>query len=183
MSVGDWGPDEVCGLFFHGWKPFPTAASANGGGDLLDNLLHCAASMASGVPFKPACSWKGNEKSLIYVSSWAREEKKKLLGTKLKFDCWIKGIGKGPKDCFMYPTQSKKRSRRFMITKRIVSFLLCSPFDSDAYPFRWCLFRLIFNILWIYFSHTYSVFLRLPLNDFLIIYVHFYDHLNIFCLI
>ena len=56
MSVGDWGPDEVCGLFFHGWKPFPTAASANGGGDLLDNLLHCAASMASGVPFKPACS-------------------------------------------------------------------------------------------------------------------------------
>ena len=29
-----------CGLFFHGWKPLPTAASASGGGDLLDSLLH-----------------------------------------------------------------------------------------------------------------------------------------------
>lgn len=38
------------GLFFQGWKPLPTAASASGGGDLFDNLLHCAASMASGVP-------------------------------------------------------------------------------------------------------------------------------------
>lgn len=28
------------GLFFHGWKPLPTAASAKGGGDLLLNLLH-----------------------------------------------------------------------------------------------------------------------------------------------
>lgn len=40
------------GLFFHGWKPLPTAASASGGGDLLDSLLHWAASMASGVPLK-----------------------------------------------------------------------------------------------------------------------------------
>lgn len=62
MLFGDWGPeDDWWGLFFHGWKPFPTAASANGGGDLLDNLLHWAASMASGVPFKVGCSWKGNK--------------------------------------------------------------------------------------------------------------------------
>lgn len=38
------------GLFFQGWKPLPTAASASGGGDLFDSLLHWAASMASGVP-------------------------------------------------------------------------------------------------------------------------------------
>lgn len=69
MPVGDCGPeDDCCGLFFHGWKPFPTAASANGGGDLFDNLLHCAASIASGVPFKPGCSWKGNCRTLIYES-------------------------------------------------------------------------------------------------------------------
>uniref|UniRef100_A0A182IXG4 Uncharacterized protein n=1 Tax=Anopheles atroparvus TaxID=41427 RepID=A0A182IXG4_ANOAO len=43
---GECGPDEM-GLFFHGWKPLPTAASASGGGDLLDSLLHCAASIAS----------------------------------------------------------------------------------------------------------------------------------------
>ena len=28
------------GLFFQGWKPLPTAASAKGGGDLLLSLLH-----------------------------------------------------------------------------------------------------------------------------------------------
>jgi hypothetical protein len=43
----------VCGLFFHGWNPLPTAASARGGGDLLDSLLHCAASIARGVPLSP----------------------------------------------------------------------------------------------------------------------------------
>lgn len=79
MSVGDCGPDEdCCGLFFHGWKPFPTAASANGGGDLFDNLLHWAASIASGVPFKPGCSWKGNSQTLIYVS----------VSRKVSFTCW-----------------------------------------------------------------------------------------------
>lgn len=53
ISFGDCGPDDdCCGLFFQGWNPFPTAASASGGGDLLDNLLHCAASIANGVPFK-----------------------------------------------------------------------------------------------------------------------------------
>jgi hypothetical protein len=52
---GECGPDEI-GLFFHGWKPLPTAASANGGGDLLDSLLHCAANMASGVPLRLGCS-------------------------------------------------------------------------------------------------------------------------------
>jgi hypothetical protein len=46
----------VCGLFFHGWNPLPTAASARGGGDLLDSLLHCAASIASGVPRSPGWS-------------------------------------------------------------------------------------------------------------------------------
>jgi len=45
-----------CGLFFHGWKPLPTAASASGGGDLLDSLLHCAASIARGVPRRPGWS-------------------------------------------------------------------------------------------------------------------------------
>lgn len=84
MPVGDCGPDDdCCGLFFHGWKPFPTAASANGGGDLFDNLLHWAASMASGVPFKPGCSWKGNCRTLIYelfssdsfMSGWLEQQR------------------------------------------------------------------------------------------------------------
>ena len=43
-------------VFFHGWKPLPTAASASGGGLLDDNLLHCAANMANGVPLRPGCS-------------------------------------------------------------------------------------------------------------------------------
>lgn len=63
-ALGECGPDETVGLFFHGWKPLPTAASASGGGDLLDSLLHWAASMASGVPRRPGWSWKerGREK-------------------------------------------------------------------------------------------------------------------------
>lgn len=52
------GEGAPCGLFFHGWKPLPTAASASGGGDLFDSLLHCAASMARGVPRRLGCSWK-----------------------------------------------------------------------------------------------------------------------------
>lgn len=52
-AFDDAPPD---GLFFHGWKPLPTAASASGGGDLLDNLLHWAASMANGVPRRLGCS-------------------------------------------------------------------------------------------------------------------------------
>jgi hypothetical protein len=39
--------------FFHGWNPLPTAASASGGGDMLLSLLHCAASIARGVPRRP----------------------------------------------------------------------------------------------------------------------------------
>lgn len=50
------GGDDV--FFFHGWNPFPIAASANGGGDLFDNLLHWAASMASGVLLTFECSCK-----------------------------------------------------------------------------------------------------------------------------
>lgn len=57
-ELGECGPDEMVGLFFHGWKPLPTAASASGGGDLLESLLHWAASMASGVPRRPGWSWK-----------------------------------------------------------------------------------------------------------------------------
>ena len=49
-------------LFFHGWNPLPTAASANGGGLFDDNLLHCAASMASGVPRRPGCSYSKRKK-------------------------------------------------------------------------------------------------------------------------
>lgn len=63
MGLGDCGqpppPPELFddeGLFFHGWNPFPTAASANGGGDLLDSLLHCAANIANGVPRRLGCS-------------------------------------------------------------------------------------------------------------------------------
>jgi hypothetical protein len=53
--------------FFHGWNPLPTAASANGGGLLDDNLLHWAASMAKGVPLNPGCSYKieRNNKKII----------------------------------------------------------------------------------------------------------------------
>ena len=40
--------------FFHGWNPFPTAASARGGGDMLLSLLHWAASIARGFPRSPA---------------------------------------------------------------------------------------------------------------------------------
>ena len=49
--VGDEGTGvvEPPGLFFQGWKPLPTAASARGGGDLEVSLLHWAASMARGV--------------------------------------------------------------------------------------------------------------------------------------
>ena len=39
--------------FFQGWNPLPTAASASGGGDMLLSLLHCAASIARGVPRRP----------------------------------------------------------------------------------------------------------------------------------
>jgi hypothetical protein len=57
----------VCGLFFHGWNPLPTAASARGGGDLLDSLLHCAASIASGVPRSPgwSCNTHASLRSLF----------------------------------------------------------------------------------------------------------------------
>jgi len=40
-------------LCFQGWNPLPTAASAKGGGVLLANLLHWAASMARGVELVP----------------------------------------------------------------------------------------------------------------------------------
>lgn len=40
LPVGECWPTAALGLFFHGWNPLPTAASANGGGDLFDNLLH-----------------------------------------------------------------------------------------------------------------------------------------------
>lgn len=50
VKVGECCPIVgEAGLFFHGWKPLPMAASANGGGDLFDNLLHWAASIANGV--------------------------------------------------------------------------------------------------------------------------------------
>lgn len=58
MGLGDWGHvllDEG-GDFFQGWNPLPTAASASGGGDLLESLLHCAASIANGVPRRLGCS-------------------------------------------------------------------------------------------------------------------------------
>lgn len=52
-----WEEGEV-GLFFQGWNPLPTAASAKGGGDLLLNLLHWAANIAKGVPLKLGWSYK-----------------------------------------------------------------------------------------------------------------------------
>ena len=48
-------------LFFQGWNPLPTAASASGGGDMDAVLLQSAAIMASGVvwpgwtPRSPGC--------------------------------------------------------------------------------------------------------------------------------
>lgn len=65
FSVGECWPivgDD--GLFFHGWKPLPIAASANGGGDLFDNLLHCAASIANGVLRSCEWSWNQNENDI-----------------------------------------------------------------------------------------------------------------------
>lgn len=53
LGVDDVVDDDA---FFHGWKPLPTAASANGGGLFDESLLHWAASMASGVPRSPGCS-------------------------------------------------------------------------------------------------------------------------------
>uniref|UniRef100_A0A182Q891 Uncharacterized protein n=1 Tax=Anopheles farauti TaxID=69004 RepID=A0A182Q891_9DIPT len=63
---GECGPDEI-GLFFHGWKPLPTAASASGGGDLLDNKVKAEhdnrdsmlALKAAGLPSQPpgAIGW------------------------------------------------------------------------------------------------------------------------------
>lgn len=41
FNVGECCPIVgEAGLFFQGWNPLPIAASANGGGDLFDNLLH-----------------------------------------------------------------------------------------------------------------------------------------------
>ena len=45
-------------LFFQGWNPLPTAASASGGGDMDAVLLHSAAIMARGVPRRPGGSWE-----------------------------------------------------------------------------------------------------------------------------
>lgn len=54
------GVDAASGLpppdFFQGWNPLPTAASASGGGLIELSLLHCAASIARGVPRSPGCS-------------------------------------------------------------------------------------------------------------------------------
>lgn len=62
-DVGECWPTAAFGLFFHGWNPLPTAASANGGGDLFDNLLHWAANIANGVLRKPGCSWNEADKN------------------------------------------------------------------------------------------------------------------------
>lgn len=59
------GEGAPWGLFFHGWNPLPTAASAKGGGDLLESLLHCAASMARGVPRRLGWSWNKKRNSLV----------------------------------------------------------------------------------------------------------------------
>lgn len=68
MVHGECWPPEVLldgdvGLFFQGWKPLPTAASARGGGDLLDNLLHWAANIASGVPRRLGWSYNESKKN------------------------------------------------------------------------------------------------------------------------
>lgn len=64
LCCGDMpvGEDDCCGLFFQGWNPLPTAASARGGGDLFDSLLHCAANIANGVPLRPGCSYQSKRK-------------------------------------------------------------------------------------------------------------------------
>ena len=55
-------------LFFQGWNPLPTAASARGGGDIEAVLLHSAAIMARGVPRSPGCSVCKYEKLELIVS-------------------------------------------------------------------------------------------------------------------
>ena len=54
-------------LFFQGWNPLPTAASARGGGDMEAVLLHRAAIMARGVPRSPGCSVCKYEKLELIV--------------------------------------------------------------------------------------------------------------------
>lgn len=70
------GGEDV--FFFHGWNPFPIAASANGGGDLFDNLLHCAASMANGVllTFECSCKLKNEKKNELFVIVRGRNAEK-----------------------------------------------------------------------------------------------------------
>lgn len=57
-DIGDGACTTLDDIFFHGWKPLPTAASAKGGGLLLVILLHWAASIANGVPEYVTISWK-----------------------------------------------------------------------------------------------------------------------------
>lgn len=72
------GGDDV--FFFHGWNPLPIAASANGGGDLFDNLLHCAASIASGVllTFECSCDFKEKRKKKIEILTETSENRPKM---------------------------------------------------------------------------------------------------------
>ena len=62
-----WAADDE-GDFFQGWNPLPTAASASGGGDLVESLLHWAASIASGVPRNPGWSCKKVKRGVINKS-------------------------------------------------------------------------------------------------------------------
>lgn len=148
MPFGDWGPEE--GLFFHGWNPLPTAASASGGGDLFESLLHWAASIASGVPFKPGCSWKGN---------WTGERGKKCINLlwcarRCRAKAWkihshlrhtIRHHTEAEKMIFLDIYSSNRRLGRFyrdtsMVSmiyvraaregKREIYFAFCASFDS-----------------------------------------------------
>lgn len=60
-------PPPPGGLFLQGWKPFPTVTSARGGGVFVLILLHCAASMARGVPPNDGCSCKQQMNATVVV--------------------------------------------------------------------------------------------------------------------
>lgn len=157
MPVGDCGPDDdCCGLFFHGWKPFPTAASANGGGDLFDNLLHCAASIASGVPFRPGCSWKGNCRTLIYESCFS------FRIHSCSAD-WEDNKGRDPKQRKEAARTGARRFPRKLIGLRNLTIIFHFIIQYPIYDDRWCRrFSLIFKIS----SRALPIF-YLIFNDFL----------------
>lgn len=65
LFIGEEGLWPSGGVaFFQGWKLFPTAASASGGGVFEASLLHCAVNIASGFPPKRGGSCEKGERKV-----------------------------------------------------------------------------------------------------------------------